>query len=225
MARPRWRIDQHLRRHDRKWRWLDHTQLWGRRETLRTTLATAASQGDRERALRLRRRLATLVPLGVLAWILSRLLSAPATTSPPATIGGATLLLVVWGVLSMVYWRVIDQAGALDNDFYDRWIDQPLHRLIADARDSRQPSEDEWVAINARRGVPYRDYLHTDEWQQRRRFLFRRVGYRCQICNGGSRLEVHHRTYDRLGKERVDDLTVLCDECHRAFHKVGRITR
>lgn len=29
---------------------------------------------------------------------------------------------------------------------------------------------------------------------------------------------VHHRTYERLGKERLGDLTVLCRKCHGLFH-------
>jgi len=31
-------------------------------------------------------------------------------------------------------------------------------------------------------------------------------------------LEVHHLTYDRLGDERMDDLEVLCPDCHRKAH-------
>lgn len=44
-------------------------------------------------------------------------------------------------------------------------------------------------------------------------------GHRCRICNasrGEAQLEVHHRTYERLGHERVGDLTTLCRECHQA---------
>ena len=40
---------------------------------------------------------------------------------------------------------------------------------------------------------------------------------RCRICARGDpdvRLEVHHRTYARLGRERASDLTTLCSECH-----------
>jgi replicative DNA helicase len=32
-------------------------------------------------------------------------------------------------------------------------------------------------------------------------------------------LEVHHRTYERIGQERSEDLTVLCDVCHGLFHE------
>jgi hypothetical protein len=32
------------------------------------------------------------------------------------------------------------------------------------------------------------------------------------------RLEVHHRTYERLGRERPEDLLVLCEKCHAVEH-------
>lgn len=42
-------------------------------------------------------------------------------------------------------------------------------------------------------------------------------GFRCRVCNAGpedAQLEVHHRTYERLGCEETSDLTTLCSECH-----------
>lgn len=36
---------------------------------------------------------------------------------------------------------------------------------------------------------------------QKREYVLRRAGYRFQVCNREDRLEVHHRTYDRLGLE------------------------
>ena len=31
--------------------------------------------------------------------------------------------------------------------------------------------------------------------------------------------DVHHRTYERIGKERLDDLQALCGKCHKQQHK------
>lgn len=64
----------------------------------------------------------------------------------------------------------------------------------------------------------YREYLRTPEWQATRRYHLRRSGYRCQLCNQGGQLEVHHRTYERRGNERFEDLIVLCTNCHARFH-------
>lgn len=51
----------------------------------------------------------------------------------------------------------------------------------------------------------------------------RKAGERCQLCNRGGELHVHHRTYERFGAEMEDDLTVLCAGCHDLYHRAGRI--
>lgn len=73
----------------------------------------------------------------------------------------------------------------------------------------------------ALRTMPYPDYLRTQEWAERRRGALRRADHACQTCGGGGRLHVHHRTYERRGEERPDDLLVLCEDCHLAVHTSG----
>lgn len=41
-----------------------------------------------------------------------------------------------------------------------------------------------------------------------------RAKYRCEACGQGPPLELHHKTYDRLGRERIADLELLCRGCH-----------
>jgi 5-methylcytosine-specific restriction endonuclease McrA len=64
----------------------------------------------------------------------------------------------------------------------------------------------------------YRRYLRSAHWQKTRLDAVRRAGYRCERCGAGGRLEVHHRTYARIGHERPGDLAALCRSCHRAAH-------
>lgn len=66
--------------------------------------------------------------------------------------------------------------------------------------------------------MPYRQYLQTPEWRTRRRHALEHADHRCQRCGSRYRLEVHHRTYERRGAERLDDLVVLCANCHREEH-------
>lgn len=74
------------------------------------------------------------------------------------------------------------------------------------------------------RAMPYPDYLQSAEWQAHRADKLERAGHRCQVCNAeDTQLDVHHRTYERLGQEQEYDLTVLCHRCHSLFHSVGRI--
>lgn len=64
----------------------------------------------------------------------------------------------------------------------------------------------------------YTTYLQSSAWQQKRQEALRRDQYRCRLCNSRARLEVHHRTYTRLGNECVEDLTTLCGACHHRHH-------
>lgn len=67
--------------------------------------------------------------------------------------------------------------------------------------------------------LTYRSFISSPSWRQSRAKLkeLKAARYRCRLCNAGkaAQLEVHHRTYARLGHERVSDLTALCRECHR----------
>jgi len=63
--------------------------------------------------------------------------------------------------------------------------------------------------------VPYKEYLH---WRKIRVEAIARANHRCQLCNKDNILHVHHRTYERLGKELPEDLIVLCQSCHLKFH-------
>jgi 5-methylcytosine-specific restriction endonuclease McrA len=71
--------------------------------------------------------------------------------------------------------------------------------------------------------MPYPEYLQTPEWQSKRQKALRFAGFRCQICNSPDSLNVHHRTYERKGHERLGDLIVLCQDCHATFHANGEL--
>ena len=44
-------------------------------------------------------------------------------------------------------------------------------------------------------------------------------GGKCADCGGvTSTLDVHHKTYRHLGRERMSDLVGLCRVCHEALH-------
>lgn len=74
------------------------------------------------------------------------------------------------------------------------------------------------------RTMPYREYLQTPEWQERRKARLKAARYRCQVCNTkDQRLNVHHRTYERRGEEYARDLIVLCEPCHHTFHRNGSL--
>lgn len=66
--------------------------------------------------------------------------------------------------------------------------------------------------------MDYAEYLKSPEWRERANEAKRRSEWQCALCCSTKSLEVHHRTYDRVGHERQSDLIVLCWRCHRKHH-------
>lgn len=64
----------------------------------------------------------------------------------------------------------------------------------------------------------YLAYLNSPEWRARRNEALKAAKYRCSQCGAKRDLQVHHRTYERLGREPLEDLAVLCFTCHNGEH-------
>lgn len=65
--------------------------------------------------------------------------------------------------------------------------------------------------------LDYQAYINSPEWRTRARAAKEQAG-ECALCTSATALEVHHRTYVRLGHEHPKDLVVLCSRCHRRHH-------
>ena len=86
-----------------------------------------------------------------------------------------------------------------------------------DSTMSRTEANDRLAELRA---MPYVDYLKSPEWRERRKQALDWARNACQLCNSPKEpLNVHHRTYDRLGAELPADLVVLCKDCHEKFHE------
>lgn len=72
----------------------------------------------------------------------------------------------------------------------------------------------------------YLDYIASKEWQDRRWKKIRDDGtvmVRCEKCLGffpSSSINVHHLTYENLGREDNRDLQILCRGCHEREHGI-----
>lgn len=64
----------------------------------------------------------------------------------------------------------------------------------------------------------YTDYLQSTHWKRKRLQVYSRRKKQCSICKSTNNLNVHHKTYTRLGKEKLSDLVILCQRCHYATH-------
>lgn len=71
---------------------------------------------------------------------------------------------------------------------------------------------------------PYAEYLKTEHWQTMRRLALELSDGCCALCDATEELDVHHRTYARLGSERLRDLVVLCRGCHGRHHGTLEVT-
>lgn len=72
----------------------------------------------------------------------------------------------------------------------------------------------------------YNQYINGEIWKRKRDEMVLKFG-NCFICDSSWNLNVHHLTYydnrgkSILGKERMNDLLVLCRDCHKMIHDKG----
>jgi hypothetical protein len=60
----------------------------------------------------------------------------------------------------------------------------------------------------------YEERINSEEWISLKRRLIRLRGQTCERCGHVAPLDLHHRTYERLGEEADDDLQLVCRSCH-----------
>ena len=73
--------------------------------------------------------------------------------------------------------------------------------------------------------LTYKQYLAGPHWQDvRRRFWSSSLhDGKCYACAvSGVTLEIHHKTYRRIGAEDLHDLCLLCRGCHQRAHALER---
>ena len=73
-----------------------------------------------------------------------------------------------------------------------------------------------WYQVS--RKASYREYMNSPAWKEKRRQKFREADWKCERCGSAVNLSVHHVSYNHLKDEPMDDLVVLCRDCHAAIH-------
>ena len=80
--------------------------------------------------------------------------------------------------------------------------------------------------------INYLEYINSIEWQSKRKQFYKSKLYKnykgtskwnCYCCMVGDvPLDLHHRTYKRLGNENIAvDLVPVCRKCHIDIHKLA----
>lgn len=67
----------------------------------------------------------------------------------------------------------------------------------------------------------YADYLASDHWSRFRSSFFSRHQPLCP-CNKQPATDLHHRNYNRLGREYRRDCIPVCRDCHTRIHDMLR---
>lgn len=80
----------------------------------------------------------------------------------------------------------------------------------------------DYIADVIKSNLSYTDFLKTPYWEAISYKKKQLAGFRCELCNNNGYLNVHHRTYKYHGYElyHMDDLIVLCNDCHKKFHNI-----
>ena len=74
----------------------------------------------------------------------------------------------------------------------------------------------------SRRARDFAARFKRQDWKRIRKLVLERDRFTCRHC-GEVATDVHHRTYDRFGDERLSDLESLCRDCNLA-EREHRIT-
>lgn len=94
---------------------------------------------------------------------------------------------------------------------------------MANKKNDKQKSH----TINRLKDMSYNEFLRTDYWKHVRQEKLRQCGHKCQLCGSTNKLHIHHNSYKHHGDEanHLEDLVVLCEQCHNTFHKHRKIDK
>jgi hypothetical protein len=69
----------------------------------------------------------------------------------------------------------------------------------------------------------YVSVLKSDRWKRLKSRLLQKRGCRCESCGDvGVFIDLHHKHYETLGRERHSDVLLLCRDCHRRHDHIRR---
>lgn len=140
-------------------------------------------------------------------------LAAPAPQAAKAKYERAVDHQLSWALTNL------KREGLVDNPRWGTWS-----LAAAPSKPALTPVEGAptGARIDELRALPYAKYLRSPEWRRTRAAALLHAGHCCSldVTHTGD-LEVHHRTYDRLGAELPADLVVLCGSCHDLHHKAN----
>jgi HNH endonuclease len=64
----------------------------------------------------------------------------------------------------------------------------------------------------------YSEYIKSEAWTEKRARILKHARGKCEKCGKRKAIQVHHKTYKRVGREKDEDLAALCGPCHQSEH-------
>ena len=97
----------------------------------------------------------------------------------------------------------------------DKFIDSYNKYDSCNIRHYAEPTE--YMYISAEEKAKY---LRSNEWKQKKQIRLILDDNKCAKCGNTNNLQLHHINYSRLTHEDIiDDLVILCSECHLELHE------
>lgn len=95
----------------------------------------------------------------------------------------------------------------------------PTHDIPTHVRQRAWKREQRIITLGY---ASYNDYIRSPAWRAVKRRYAEQQPWICNICGTEDGLQLHHRTYERVGEERLEDLMPLCEDCHEMVHTLER---
>jgi len=124
--------------------------------------------------------------------------------------------------------RPKSSAEYFAEDLHEKQLHEGFSDVALVMRQLQSLQESGLSVREARMG--YSEYLESNDWQEKRTAVRKRAKARCELCgiseakytegNGGVFVpfSTHHTTYERCGREDLEDLLYVCPDCHSKEH-------
>lgn len=102
--------------------------------------------------------------------------------------------------------------------YVELWDPDAEQRFLSEVRGYAAEIRKRYGWDNPSWWLRYDQYLRSSEWRCLRAQILARDGYMCRLCNCNRATQIHHTTYERVGRELPEDLLSVCQSCHDALH-------
>lgn len=88
---------------------------------------------------------------------------------------------------------------------------EKYNKYIAKARDEVSETWQNWY---------YNEYLQSSVWKEKASKVKKRAKGVCECCLERKAEQIHHLSYQHVGREPLFELVAICTECHKDIHQV-----